>query len=224
MPPEEEHPRRGADTSSPPNRENGHMDQRFVFTSVSRSAVPLQSDRASARHDLYIRDGGSCWLCGGAVDHAVPWQHPGSAEIDHVSPKAKGGLDVHGNVRLAHRACNIKKSDLPAETFSPEMYRCVLEWMTFVIVYPWMFLTVQVAWALAYLDTATRNVANVRKQLQFHRQDPTVPQATIRTMEAEAKKSRSELYYARKDLRELQHELRAWKVQLQLCAPVPRSK
>ena len=69
--------------------------------------------------DLYRRDGGRCYLCGGLCNWN-DWRtadsgnkYPGDTypTIDHVLPVSKGGADSWSNVRLAHWACNLKKAD-----------------------------------------------------------------------------------------------------------------
>ena len=69
---------------------------------------------------LADRDGPRCWLCGNDVDPAAP---PGSAQagsVDHVVPKAKGGGDEPGNLRLAHRICNSRRGSRLPELDWPE--------------------------------------------------------------------------------------------------------
>ena len=63
---------------------------------------------------LYKRDSGVCYLCGGVCD----WEDKnekgcGSCypSIDHVTPISRGGMHSWSNVKLAHLACNIAKSD-----------------------------------------------------------------------------------------------------------------
>lgn len=63
---------------------------------------------------LFRRDSGVCYLCGGVCDwndkqgNIVGALYP---SIDHVTPVSKGGLHSWQNVRLAHFACNVAKSD-----------------------------------------------------------------------------------------------------------------
>lgn len=67
---------------------------------------------------LYRRDKGICYLCGcqcNFEDYTIlngnfiagDW-YP---SVDHVIPLAKGGKHSWGNVKLAHRVCNSRKSD-----------------------------------------------------------------------------------------------------------------
>lgn len=67
---------------------------------------------------LYRRDSGVCYLCGGRCNLEDYTVRDGAfvagdwyPSIDHVVPLAKGGEHSWNNVRLAHRRCNILKSD-----------------------------------------------------------------------------------------------------------------
>lgn len=67
---------------------------------------------------LYQRDGGTCWLCGGACDWKDYVEDNGTIicgdnypSIDHVIPLSKGGKHSWSNVKLAHRLCNTVKGD-----------------------------------------------------------------------------------------------------------------
>lgn len=48
----------------------------------------------------------TCWLCTGKVQ-------PNEATRDHLNPASEGGYDKSKNYRLAHRECNIARSNLP---------------------------------------------------------------------------------------------------------------
>ena len=52
---------------------------------------------------LLARDGSACYLCKQPADESDP------LEIEHVRPRAAGGTDDLGNLRLAHRSCNRTK-------------------------------------------------------------------------------------------------------------------
>ncbi|MBQ1577059.1 MAG: HNH endonuclease [Oscillospiraceae bacterium] len=69
--------------------------------------------------EVYRRDNGICYLCGGLCDFSdcvttangsflAGDKYP---SIDHVVPLAAGGKHSWDNVRLAHRICNSIKSD-----------------------------------------------------------------------------------------------------------------
>jgi 5-methylcytosine-specific restriction endonuclease McrA len=70
--------------------------------------------------EVYKRDNGVCYLCGGLcdwndykeVDGVIVYGNNYPSR-DHVIPKSKGGLNDWGNIRLAHRWCNSCKADSP---------------------------------------------------------------------------------------------------------------
>jgi len=53
----------------------------------------------------------TCYLCGHEINLCIgnP-RHPGVKTMDHVKPRAMGGKQK-GNLRPAHRVCNITKAD-----------------------------------------------------------------------------------------------------------------
>ena len=69
--------------------------------------------------ELYRRDGGICYICGGLCDWTdCDQQEDGTIiagnnypSIDHVIPLSKGGLHSWDNVKLSHRICNSIKSN-----------------------------------------------------------------------------------------------------------------
>lgn len=71
-------------------------------------------------HEVYKRDNGICYLCGGLCDWN-DWEEVNGVIVygnnypsrDHVIPKSKGGLNDWSNIRLAHRICNSLKADSP---------------------------------------------------------------------------------------------------------------
>lgn len=72
--------------------------------------------RVATKYDkraIALRDGWLCHICGGSVPPHL-WGdlgHPDAPTIDHVFPVSLGGVDTEDNVRLAHRLCNIRKSN-----------------------------------------------------------------------------------------------------------------
>jgi hypothetical protein len=63
---------------------------------------------------LAERDGSTCWLCGNDVDPRAPAGSGWAGSVDHVVPRARGGGNEPGNLRLAHRSCNSRRgSRLP---------------------------------------------------------------------------------------------------------------
>lgn len=74
--------------------------------------MPGRTKRRLKRLALRERDGDECWICrrpmlfgkGKALDDDF-------ATLDHIVPRAKGGKHSLDNLRLAHRACNIRRAD-----------------------------------------------------------------------------------------------------------------
>ena len=71
--------------------------------------------------EVFKRDKGICYLCGGLCDWNDYTEKDGVViygnnypSRDHVQPKSKGGGNTWDNIRLAHRICNIRKSNSPA--------------------------------------------------------------------------------------------------------------
>ena len=67
---------------------------------------------------LFVRDSGVCYLCGKSCNYDDFVIKDGTwicgdnyPSIDHVTPRAAGGEHAWANVRLAHRRCNMEKSD-----------------------------------------------------------------------------------------------------------------
>lgn len=54
---------------------------------------------------------GPCAICHGPINYTLKTPDPGSFEVDHIIPFAKGGPDTLENKAAAHRACNRAKSD-----------------------------------------------------------------------------------------------------------------
>lgn len=66
------------------------------------------------RLTVYHRDGYRCQLCGEPVDMCADTNAPLAPTLDHIVPRARGGNDTEGNLRLAHRQCNVARgSDIP---------------------------------------------------------------------------------------------------------------
>lgn len=70
-----------------------------------------QADWSISIERLLKRDGANCHICGGKTDRSVGYNGDKYPNIDHVKPLAKGGTHTWGNVKVAHRLCNIIKSD-----------------------------------------------------------------------------------------------------------------
>jgi 5-methylcytosine-specific restriction endonuclease McrA len=53
-----------------------------------------------------------CHICGRVVDKSLRYLDPWSAVVDELIPISKGGNPYdRANVRLAHRMCNLRRSD-----------------------------------------------------------------------------------------------------------------
>jgi len=87
---------------------------RAMHSGVKRVPADQVVDKNITLKALYKRDNGVCYICGEKCD----WLdvHEGICggtypSIDHVVPVSLGGLHSWDNVRLAHLACNMKKSN-----------------------------------------------------------------------------------------------------------------
>lgn len=76
--------------------------------------------RSEARKILYEKQNGLCYYCGIKM---IPKCRNAfnDATIDHVKPKAKGGLDIMSNFVCACRACNEAKADRHVGDFLIEL-------------------------------------------------------------------------------------------------------
>ena len=66
------------------------------------------------REGVIARVGRRCHLCKKLARLDVNHLHPFAAEVDHLIPISKGGKHVWDNVAIAHRDCNMKKSNKAA--------------------------------------------------------------------------------------------------------------
>jgi HNH endonuclease len=62
-------------------------------------------------HDIYVRDGWKCCICGGRVDSSRSWPDPWVATLDHVRPVSRGGTHTQDNLATAHWVCNLIKGN-----------------------------------------------------------------------------------------------------------------
>lgn len=67
-------------------------------------------DVRRAAEFLHATGDSICEICQEPIDISLRHPHPGSAEIDHIVPRAKGGPNTWGNVRVAHRLCNGRRN------------------------------------------------------------------------------------------------------------------
>lgn len=61
--------------------------------------------------DLAREDGAKCHLCGKRVDMRLSGHSPKGPTIDHLVPVSFGGTNDRINLALAHRECNVKRSN-----------------------------------------------------------------------------------------------------------------
>ena len=76
----------------------------------SRRGRNLQAYRRKAQR--VTRNGSVCWLCGEAIDPNLHYLNPLAGVADHVDPIAHGG-DILGELRAAHRQCNLERGTKP---------------------------------------------------------------------------------------------------------------
>lgn len=85
-----------------------------LYRDKCRRRRALKRGAVSERYtttEIAERDGFVCQLCSEPVVMSTPYPDPWSPSIDHRIPLARGGDDTKANVQLAHRICNIRKSD-----------------------------------------------------------------------------------------------------------------
>src|SRR5699024_2766098 len=74
-------------------------------------AKELPFDRGITLARLYKRDKGTCHICHGKDNLELSNLDNYYGSIDHLKPLSKNGSHTWGNVKLAHRICNIRKAD-----------------------------------------------------------------------------------------------------------------
>ena len=68
-------------------------------------------DRDISVKGIINRDGYECYLCKNKVDIESDHTSDYYPTIEHVVPISRGGTHTWDNVKLAHRLCNMHKSD-----------------------------------------------------------------------------------------------------------------
>ena len=96
------------------NKATNHRHELLRRAKIANALVDLDIEI----HELFNRDKGICYICGGLCDWSDKKKINNTIvcgeyypSVDHVIPLAKGGLHSWENVRLAHRGCNTKKRD-----------------------------------------------------------------------------------------------------------------
>lgn len=62
-------------------------------------------------HELAVRDGAKCNICGRRVDLTLSGMAKWGPTIDHLIPVSRGGTNDPDNLALAHRHCNVSRSN-----------------------------------------------------------------------------------------------------------------
>ena len=57
-------------------------------------------------HDIYERDGWTCWICSEPINREARYPHPESVSLDHVRPLSWGGTHTRDNLAASHLTCN----------------------------------------------------------------------------------------------------------------------
>lgn len=91
--------------------------------STPRSTTQRDRDRNAIR-----RTKPPCGICGGEIDYTLKSPDPGSFEVDHVLPLARGGTDTLDNKQASHRACNRDKWHKVADDNAPRTFITSRSW------------------------------------------------------------------------------------------------
>lgn len=98
-----------------------HIKEQWRYGEVKRRAkLKRVKHEPYTLKQIYRRDNGICYLCGGECDFN-DYKYTGDIfvagntypSVDHIVALANGGTDTLDNIKLAHRRCNSKKSDSP---------------------------------------------------------------------------------------------------------------
>ncbi|HMQ73757.1 MAG TPA: HNH endonuclease signature motif containing protein [Rubrivivax sp.] len=75
---------------------------------MQKSAKPRRRKKLArtAFAALAARQGAACGICGQPM-------RAGSIHVDHIVPVSRGGSDATWNLRLSHKACNLKRGNRP---------------------------------------------------------------------------------------------------------------
>lgn len=92
-----------------------------MTTPRRRAPRNLRRINPGARDQLrkrILREESHCHLCGEPVDVKMGPHQPGSPEVDEIIPVSKGGSPtLRSNTRLAHRACNLHRSNMDLDQY-----------------------------------------------------------------------------------------------------------
>jgi 5-methylcytosine-specific restriction endonuclease McrA len=82
--------------------EKDGIEQRRIRRYRRRALMAKVDWENFTREEIFVRDGGICWLCGLKVDED-DWH------LDHKIPIVKGGPHTRSNVAVSHPTCNHRK-------------------------------------------------------------------------------------------------------------------
>jgi 5-methylcytosine-specific restriction endonuclease McrA len=66
--------------------------------------------KSKEKEKAFKRQGGLCWICNKPMKLKADPNDPLVASADHVIPRSLGG-PVKGNIKAAHRKCNIERGN-----------------------------------------------------------------------------------------------------------------
>lgn len=102
-----------------------HIKEQWRIGEVKRRArLKKVKHEPYTLKQIYRRDNGICYLCGGLCDYN-DFKVKGDTiicgdyypSVDHIIALANGGADTLDNIKLAHRLCNSKKANTPVINF-----------------------------------------------------------------------------------------------------------
>lgn len=95
---------------------NFHKHQKINRPGPSRLPPPPLYDQKTV--EMYRRrDGNSCHLCGGVIDHHAGGKDEFLISLDHIVPISKGGTDHPTNIKSAHQTCNKGRGNRTVEAY-----------------------------------------------------------------------------------------------------------
>lgn len=64
-----------------------------------------------------LANSNTCTLCHQPIDHTIPYPHPMSPTVHHLTPLAHGGPELDpANCAAAHKICNERQGARPTTT------------------------------------------------------------------------------------------------------------
>jgi 5-methylcytosine-specific restriction endonuclease McrA len=82
--------------------------KRLAFNTNLRCTEKVSAEEI----EQYLGEPKTCWLCGEALTIE-------EVQVDHIHPRAKGGLNIIENLAYAHSHCNYIKRDHTIEELKP---------------------------------------------------------------------------------------------------------